>query len=272
MPQPTYAFSLGHFMCWVIQDEDSQRAASQFLPDIPQADLDAVGQKLGLDANALSFSRNILLIKTDAHTVLVDTGLGQSNLPETLAVLGVPASDIDTIIITHGHGDHVGGLIDAEGNFIYPDAEIVMWRTEWNYWTEPERLETLPTKGTWQALQAHPTKLRLLDGEPKPAAVAPGMRAHFAPGHTPGHMALLIESDGEQMLHVADATHTYLQLLKPEWSPRFDYDKEQAATTRRALFDEAAREGYWFSVYHFPFPGIGQVHETDEGWRFWERS
>jgi len=145
----------------------------------------------------------------------------------------------------------------------------MLWKAEWDYWTAPDRFpenDSNPPKRIWQTLQENRNRVTTVGGDGvKEADVLPGIRAVAAPGHTIGHTALLFESDGKRLLHIADAAHGYFQMARPEWSPNFDYDKKQAATTRGQLFKRAAREQLLFMAYHFPFPGIGHVVAQNGG-------
>jgi glyoxylase-like metal-dependent hydrolase (beta-lactamase superfamily II) len=260
----TYRFKLGQFECLMIKDGGGPRVAAEFLPDAPLDELESVIRSYDLDPAAVEFSINILLVNTGMHKVLIDTGLGinQPSLTEVLVSEGVDPNTVDLVVITHGHGDHVGGVIDAAGQLRYPNAHYAISRTEWDYWTASDRFapsDQNPAKAGWEALGAHRERVRLLNVEAGETEIVPGVSMVSAPGHTPGHIAVLIESEGQKLLHIADAAHQYFQLAGTDWSPNFDFDKVQSAQTRRALFERAAREELLLCAYHFTFPGVGCV-------------
>jgi glyoxylase-like metal-dependent hydrolase (beta-lactamase superfamily II) len=264
--QDYYALKVGDFDLLLFRDGGGPRTASGFLPDAPQDELESIVRGLGEDPDALDFSLKPILVTAGDQRILIDTGLGgtMSNLPMYLSANGVSPEEIDLIVITHGHGDHINGILDAEGNFVFPNANYVIWGGEWEHWTAEGRFEPTdesPSKRVWDALRTHSERVRLLDEEN--AEIVPGMTAVLTPGHTVGHIAVEVESNGEKLLHIADAAHHYFQLACPQWSPKFDYDPAQAAETRRYLFERAAAEGLLFSAYHFTFPGVGHIVERD---------
>lgn len=267
-----YRFNIGQFDVLMLHDGGGPRPASGFLASAPQDELAQVIKAQGLDPNAIDAAITPMVINTGSELVLIDTGLGgeRGDLPARLKEAGIEVDDIDAVIVTHGHGDHVGGIVDANGEFVFPNADYIFWKSEWEYWAGDEpRPGAHPT--AWVALKAHPDLIVLVGGENQTEAeIMPGICAVAAPGHTVGHIAVELSSDGEKLLHVADAVHHWFQLDRPEWSPTFDYDPVQSAVTRKAIFERAARDGSLFSAYHFPFPGLGRVDE--QGGKFtWEQ-
>jgi len=213
-------------------------------------------------------SMNILLIDTGSHRVLVDTGCGphpakpiNGKLLERLAEVGVSTDTIDTVIITHAHWDHVEGNTDGQGNPTFPNARYVISDVEWETHTaEPNAIAQAQLLSI--ADRFEPIKMD--------AEIVPGIRAIPAPGHTLGQIALLIGSDDAQLLHSADVFHDPVELIHPEWYFNFDADPEATVSTRRRLFDLAAREQLLVMPYHFPFPGLGHIAAEGDHWS-WTR-
>jgi glyoxylase-like metal-dependent hydrolase (beta-lactamase superfamily II) len=267
-----YRFNVGEFDVLMIHDGGAPRPAGGWLAAAPKDELEQVVKSHGLDPEAVDSAITPIVINTGSELVLIDTGLGgeRGDLPSRLREAGIDVDDIDAVIITHGHGDHVGGIVDAKGELVFRNADYIFWKSEWEYWTGSNApAGAHPT--AWTALKANPELIVLVGGEGQTEAeIMPGICGVATPGHTVGHMAVELSSDGEKLLHVADAAHHWFQLDRPEWSPTFDTDPVQSAVTRKAVFERAARSGSLFSAYHFPFPGLGRVHE--KGGKFsWEQ-
>jgi glyoxylase-like metal-dependent hydrolase (beta-lactamase superfamily II) len=269
-----HQFPLGSFTCTVICDGEETRptepkhflafvnAESDEVKATHRAYTEATGDP------AAEVSMNILLIDTGDHTVLVDTGCGphpakpvNGKLLDRLAAAGVSTADIDTVIITHGHWDHVEGNTDGHGNPTFPNARYVISDVEWASRTgEPDEIDQAQLLSIADRFEQV-----AMDAE-----IVPGIRAIPAPGHTPGQIALLIESDGARLLHSADAFHHPVELIHPEWYFNFDADPEATVSSRRRLFDLAAREQLLVMPYHFPFPGLGHIVPEGDHWT-WQR-
>ena len=220
-----------------------------------------------------------LVIKTGQHRVLVDTGAGglaptTGRLVPNLQNGGIAPKDIDTVILTHGHPDHVGGNIDSEGKLAFPNARYIMWKDEWDFWiSEPnlaelnvdEQIKEILITVARNNLPPIQHQLDLIDHETE---IVPGIRAIAAPGHTPGHMAVTITSDNEQLLYISDAVLHQIHLEQPDWYTVLDFAPEQAVITRRHLLDWAATEKALVHAFHFPFPGLGYVTQKREIWQW----
>ena len=218
-----------------------------------------------------------VVVNTGEHRVLLDTGadgLGPNtgNLLQNLQAEGIVPEDIDTVILTHGHPDHIGGNTDAEGKPAFPNARYVMWKDEWDFWTSEQAELKLDEHGREVLLQCArknlppiQDQLDLVDHERE---IVPGIRAVAAPGHTPGQMALVISSRDEQLLCISDAVLHPIHLEQPEWYAAVDFAPEQVVATRRRLLDRAAAEKALVLAFHFPFPGLGRVIQKGEGWQW----
>lgn len=209
-----------------------------------------------------------VVVNTGKELVLFDTGLGAAaggQLPERLKAAGLSAEQIDVVVITHCHPDHIGGVA-TEGKPTFPNARYAIGETEYQFWSAPERLSG-GTEGPAKLVAANLTpfreKMTFLKDQ---GEVVSGIRAVAAPGHTPGHMTFHIESEGSRLLLGADfCNHYVLSLQRPDWEVRFDADKAAAAATRKKLLDMIAADRIPFTSYHMPFPAVGYVEKSSEG-------
>jgi glyoxylase-like metal-dependent hydrolase (beta-lactamase superfamily II) len=176
--------------------------------------------------------------------------------------MGYEVKDIDTVILTHGHPDHIGGTLDTRGKPAFPNARYVMLKDEWDFWmSKPnfmhlklgDELKQFILMSARKNLPPIQEQLVLIDHETE---ILPGIVAIAAPGHTPGHMALAISSGGEQLLHISDTVLYPIHMEQPDWYPAFDFAPEQASVTKHKLLNRAAAEKVMVFAFHFPFPHI----------------
>ena len=219
-----------------------------------------------------------LLIETGDAVVLVDVGSGSRFMPTTgrlmanLAAVGVDPDGITHVVITHAHPDHIWGIRDDFDEPLFPDAEYVIGAVEHAHWLQDDLVNQVPAAdqqfvlGAVNSLTLEGVEWRLLeDGE----EVVPGVRMIATPGHTPGHMSVVLESGGKQLMALGDAmSHAYTNFTHPEWYNGFDADGPQTVETRIRLLDMAAADRIAVLGYHFPFPGVGHVLREGDSWRF----
>jgi len=218
------------------------------------------------------------LIRSRGRTLLVDTGTGPTTRPllnnppgrllEELGAGGVRAEDVDRVFFTHLHPDHVGWSLTAQGRPVFPRARYTVHRADWETFQRPEVQQAFPFTYVDETLTplAGLGVLDLLEGE---HALTEEVTALEAPGHTPGHMAVLIISAGERALILGDALVNPAQVTEPEMRFAFDSDGETAAATRRRLLDRIEAEGMKVAQCHFPAPGFGRIVRL-EGRRYWQ--
>lgn len=233
---------------------------------VPADERAAAGQKYGLADHLIVFQINPLLVEIGANRVLIDPGsLSETPvLPSILREAGIDPDSIDTVIITHAHFDHHRECADPTGSPAFPNARYTIQRTEWEYWAKDGEN---PEPGQAEAFRKILLPLRdnftLLDGDEE---IIPGIQAIYAPGHSPGHMAVLID---DRLIHLGDAAVCVVYTDHPDWVASFDLWPEQVVQSRRKLFLRIANENLLAVFSHHAPPGPGRITANGEAWQ-WE--
>lgn len=281
---PVYRFRLGDFRCMVVRDGTYtyHHPASVFFLDAPREQLDRKLRRAGIDPEKWTefvSDYSCLFVEFGDRKVLIDTGGGSlgpdtGKLIPSLRAAGLEPEEIDTVVLTHGHVDHVGGNIGPDGRSAFPNARFKMVRAEWNFWTSQPDLSGLRIPADIQKVLAGIGPARLLPVrdqvdliEPN-EEILPGIRAVGTPGHTPGHLAISLSSEGEQLLYVSDAILHPFHIEEPDWNSSVDIEPRDAASSRRLLMRLATSQRMLVHGFHFPFPGLGHVESEGPGWRW----
>jgi glyoxylase-like metal-dependent hydrolase (beta-lactamase superfamily II) len=201
------------------------------------------------------------VVNTGAEIVLFDTGLAAEGTLAALSAAGMTPDMVDVVVLTHMHGDHIGGLMGADGATpTYANARYVTGSAEHNHWS------TAGDEGFDKNVKPVNDKFTFLDNG---GAVVSGITGMAAFGHTPGHMVYNVESGGQRLVITADTANHYVwSLQKPDWEVRFDADKPAAAAARKQVFGMIAADKVPFIGYHMPFPGVGYVEAMGDGFRY----
>jgi glyoxylase-like metal-dependent hydrolase (beta-lactamase superfamily II) len=283
----THHFKLGTFDCIAIRDNARVVPISQEIAGVSAANLLAAMRDLGYPSDEANLGYNCLLVDTGERQVLIDTGSGQGKLLQHLQTEGLEPEDIDTIILTHGDGDHIGGLVDESGQLTFPRARYVIWQQAWAMWTQPETradlieqyLAVMRRRGVSEDQLASMAEGRAAFGsrtlpliqdqvdlvEPE-TEFLPGFQLLAAPGHRTDHIVVAITSAGEHLLHVVDAIRHPVQMTHPEWHGTIDSFPQEAVETRRRLLERAVAEKALIFGAHLTFPGLGYVRPQGPAW------
>jgi glyoxylase-like metal-dependent hydrolase (beta-lactamase superfamily II) len=271
MSAKSYSFKVGSIDCTVLLDGASVMGIERFLKrfqDASEADYRQAYADIGLSLDEADSSLNILVAKIGEATVLVDTGeAGRPNgghLPESMRLAGITPDAITLVVLTHADGDHVKGLLSDDDEAAFPNATYVISKTEMAYWQG--RIDDGVVDQAPMITMMKAKGLRLIDMDEQ---IMPGLTAVPIPGHKPGQIAVLFESENEKLIHMADLLHSPMQFAHPEWSASFDVDASISIPTRRAALGRAADENMLALFYHLTFPGLGRVKRAETGFT-WE--
>lgn len=245
---------------------------------MPAEELAPILEREGVSADQLMPECNLALYQGEHGTVLFDAGSGPDFMPSAGAVLdsldtiGVGPEEITDVVFTHAHPDHIWGLIDDFDDLVFPEATYRMGRQEWDYWWDPDTVNTI---GEARAAFAVGAKRRMErieeavvlfdDGE----EILTGVSAIATPGHTPGHMSFEIRNGNAAALIVGDAIgNHHVAFARPQWESGSDQDMTLAAATRGMLFDRLTNEDLMLVGFHLPGGGMGRAEVADDGYRF----
>lgn len=219
---------------------------------------------------------NAFVIETGKHTVLVDAGGGSTTvysmglLPDNLAAAGFKPEDIDAVLLTHIHPDHSSGLVDKNGDAMFPRAEVFVHGDEFDFWSDPAlRDGSVPAATPYlepadMLLSTYEGRFRKTDG----GEVLPGITQLHMPGHTPGHSGYQLDSAGDKLLIWGDTVHVpEIQIPVPGVTSEFDISEPQAADSRRKIFAHAAAERVVITGGHVHMPGFAHIVPDGQGYR-----
>lgn len=273
-----FRFQLGEAVVTVVSDGHLETPADGLgvnaEPELVKAFLESY-----FLSTEINFSHtNHLVIELGDAKILVDVGSGNRFLPtagklmENLDAAGIDAGGITHVVITHAHPDHVWGIRDDFDEALLPDAQYFIGGTERDFWLQDGLVNNVPAEmqqfvvGAVNSLNVDGAEWNVVSHETE---IAPGVRVIDTPGHTKGHMSVVVESGGKQLIALGDSmNHAWMSTVHPEWVSGFDMDGDQTVATRKRLLDMAAADRMAVLGYHFPFPGVGHIAKEGDAYRF----
>ncbi len=273
-----YRYKVGDIEVTAINDGSAPRPLEGFIRNAELPAVQQAAREAFLPQDTIQNTFNGLVIRNGDRLTIIDTGNGDMGAPttgrwmENFRAAGFDPSQVNTVVISHFHGDHINGLRRKDGTAVFPNAEVMVPAAEWAFWMDDARMNQAPegARGGFQGARrvfgpiAKDVKQYEMDKE-----IVPGLTSIAAPGHTPGHTAFMLTSGSGQLLILSDtANHPALFVRNPDWSAIFDMDADQARATRRRMLDMAASERAQVAFYHAPFPATGHIAKDGNGFRF----
>ena len=248
-----------------------------FFPEIPAENWEPYGHHLTKD-HKVEFNLACFVIRSEGKTIVVDTGLGPKvdadtpwgELMDNLKANGIQPEDVDMVVLTHLHRDHVGwNLLSKDGKYAptFPNARYWMSTKDWEACHDPALVETrFPNAPECVWPLEDLGLIEFMDGE---VALTSELTTLPTPGHTPGHMSIMINSGGQRGIILGDVLHNTVQVHETEWVSRADIDPAQTRITRRDLMERLEREGIPVAAVHMPAPGYGKIVRLQDR-RIWQ--
>lgn len=273
-----FSFTLGEAKLTVVSDGRLEVPAGGLGVNADPAEVRAFLTSYFLSPETNYSHTNHIVIETGDATVLVDVGSGDRFLPTAgdlmgnLERAGIDASSVTHVVITHAHPDHIWGIRDDFDEAIFPDAQYFIGAREYEFWMQDGLASSVPAQmqqfvvGAVNSLNVDGAEWTMVSNDQE---ITPGVRMIDTPGHTPGHMAVVVESNGQQLIALGDSmNHAYMNFAHPDWYNSFDMDGAATVSTRTRLLDMAANERMAVLGYHFPFPGVGHVRRAGDAYQF----
>src|ERR1700682_741457 len=230
-----------------------------------------------LSPDNVVLEQNSPIVNTGDKLVLFDTGMGTLKLfgpttgrqQKSMAEAGIKPEDIDAVVLSHAHIDHIGGIVDSADKVLFPNAQFYIAQSDFDFWTDESKaggpLKDFVLHARKNLLPVRDRLVFFKDGQ----EFLPGIQAMAAPGHTVGHTIFMVTSEGKSFAFLGDLTHHAILLLeKPRMEFSYDTDPKQAANTRVKLLDMIAANKIPIMSYHFAWPGYGHVVKTGEGFHY----
>lgn len=270
-----FRFTLGKKLITVLSD--GYFASNDLLTNISKDQVEALLVGDIRSSENYRVSINVFLVEEGDKKYLIDAGLGSffdanaGHLHRNLKLAGNDPSEITAVLATHLHLDHIGGIFNSDGKRLFPNADLWVTRQEVDFWTNTEIQKNAPEGAdsyfvmAQKALQTYEGRVRFIEEN---SEIAPGIKAIPLFGHTPGHVGYSIESEGQKLLIWGDLINAFVQIQRPDVGFLSDVNTQDATKKRKQIFGMAAESKMLISGMHLPFPGVGFIQKSGEGYRF----
>lgn len=271
-----HSFRQGRFDVTVLTDGPIALNGELFAPEANDIQRAGIVARLRGKGNTAHAQSNIPLIVSDKEVILIDVGAGgrfqptEGMLEENLRKVGVNADDVTVVLISHAHPDHIWGMLRQDDTLRFPKAKYFVGRTEWDFWMGdaasalPQELQPF-VEGARRDLRAIGDRVTFVDDGQE---ILPGIRVLATPGHTAGHLSVVLESDDPLIITVDAVSSELVSFEHPDWSFGFDMDKARARLTRRKLLGQAVASNAKLLGFHWTYPGVGRIKKAGDAYEF----
>src|SRR5450755_4948765 len=279
-----YRYKIGTFEATVATDGVARfKMAEDHVINIKKDVVNAALAEVFMEKDMMTTPYNPICINTGSKLAVIDTGTGEANYKKSngvggqfitnLAASGIDCAAVDTVIISHFHGDHINGLLMADNSLTYPNAEIVVPAPELKYWMDDGEM----SRATNERVQINFKNIRRVFNADVMKRVSTyewgkevvaGITAQGTPGHTPGHTSYVLASGSDAVYLQSDVTHVpFLFVRHPDWHAFYDQDGDMAEATRRKVYDMLVADKMRVQGFHYPFPSLAHVEKVGTGYR-----
>lgn len=270
--------SLGSKQIISVSDGNLVLPGSMFFDNLPASEIDKILAESGVSKEEVRPPCNLTLLRDESRTILFDAGSGASFMPtageivENLDAIGVTPEDVTHVVFTHAHPDHIWGVLDDFDDLVFSEAKYMISTQEWEYWTDPNTVNTIGEArasfavGASRRLEALSDRMTFFKDDEE---ILPGVMAHMTQGHTPGHCSFEIRDGTNAVMVGGDAIgNHHVALARPDWHSGSDQDPELGARTRLRLLDKLQVDDIVLLAFHIPEGGLGRVEKQAQGYRF----
>ena len=236
---------------------------------------------MGVEKDHVAIPYSPIVVNTGSKLVVIDTGTGEANFERSkgaagqfhgnLKASGIDRNQVDTVVISHFHGDHINGLLGTDNKLAFPNAEVLVPAAEWKYFMDDAEMGKQTSdrmKGVFtNARRVFDALGRKVTQYEPGKEIAPGITSVAAYGHTPGHMSYVVSSGNSKVYVQSDVTNIPLFARNPGWHLFFDQDAQMAEATRRKFYDQVSSEKALLQAFHYPFPALAYIEKTGTGYR-----